>query len=176
MKDHVMTIQHDSKTPSAGKPFPLGWGFAVLLVIAVWMAAFVLRGGGGEKEVIVGWSDGMPAGQQLAQEADKPMVVFFTASWCGYCQVLKKNVLTQAEVQSQLQADFVPVQIDLTDQSASNPNASVASEYGVRFLPTIIAMTPEGQPIAVYGGEDEVSTFTGWLSSVSNRDEPVSLR
>lgn len=169
-----MNISTDEQALAAKRRVPVGWIVAVLLVIVAWLGAYALRGGG-EKQVIAGWADGMPAGQQLAQEADKPMVVLFTAGWCGYCQVLKKNVLTNAEVQAQLQADFVPVQIDLTDQSASNPNMAVASEYGVRGLPTVIAMTPDGVPIAVYRGDD-VSSFTEWLNSVSNRDEPVSLR
>lgn len=161
-----MNTQQDNPITSASRPFPIGWGFAVLLVIVVWMAAFALRGGG-EKEIMTGWVDGMPAGQQLAQEADKPMVVMFTAGWCGPCQSLKKNVLTKAEVHEQLQADFVPVQIDLTDQSANNPNMAVASEYGVRGYPTILAMTPDGKVIEAYGGNRTVTSFNAWLSRLA---------
>ncbi len=146
--------------------FPIGWVVAVLLVLAACAGAHALRGGG-SKDIMLGWVDGMPAGQQLAQEADKPMVVLFTASWCPPCQSLKKNVLTKGEVSDALKAGFIPVQIDLTDRSASNPNLDVAQQYGVQGIPTVIAMTPEGEPIGTYAGGDLVETFTGWLDRMA---------
>lgn len=125
---------------------------------------------------MAGWADGMSAGQQLAQEADKPMVVLFTAGWCGPCQQLKKKVLANSAVQDALQADFIAVQIDLTDRSASNPNVETAQRYGVSGIPTVIAMTPEGEPIEKYLGGNSVTSFTGWLDRLSNQNASASLR
>lgn len=141
---------------------PIGWIVAVLLVVAAWAGAYALRGGG-DKAVMSGWADGLPAGQALAEEADQPMVVLFTAGWCSPCQQLKKNVLTKAKVHDALQASFVPVQIDLTDQSANNPNLEVAQHYGVQGIPTVLAMTAEGQTIDMYKGAQTVEDFTAWL-------------
>ena len=165
----------DAQDHSMKRGLPIGWVVAVLLVIVAWAGAHALRGGGG-KEVMSGWADGMPAGQQLAQEADKPMVVLFTAGWCPPCQSLKKNVLAKGEVNDALQAGFVPVQIDLTDRSANNPNLAVAQQYGVQSIPTVIAMTSDGEPIGAYGGGDSVTTFTGWLDRMSSNDASASLR
>jgi thiol:disulfide interchange protein len=145
---------------------PIGWIIAVLLVVAAWAGAYALRGGG-EKHVMEGWADGMPAGQQLAKEADKPMVVLFTAGWCPPCQQLKKEVLTTGEVRDALRAGFVPVQIDLTDQSASNPNLAIAQQYGIGGIPSVIAMTPDGQPIEAYNGDRTPASFTAWLSRLA---------
>lgn len=145
---------------------PIGWIIAVLLVVAAWAGAYALRGGG-TKHVMDGWADGMPAGQQLAQETDKPMLVLFTAGWCPPCQQLKKNVLTKGEVSDALRAGFVPVQIDLTDQSASNPNMAVAQQYGVQGIPTVMVMTPDGKPIEAYGGAYTTDDFTAWLSRLA---------
>lgn len=145
---------------------PIGWIVAVLLVAVAWAGAYALRGSG-EKEVVAGWADGMVAGQTLAEEADKPMVVFFTAGWCPPCKLIKKNVMAKSEVSDALQAGFVPVQIDLTDQSANNPNLATAQQYGVRGIPTIIAMTPKGEPIDVYGGGPKPAAFIGWLEQLS---------
>ena len=165
-----METQDHSVKPAAS----IGWIVAVLLVIVAWAGAYALRGGG-DKEVMPGWADGMPAGQQLAQDTDKPMVVLFTASWCGPCQSLKSNVLTKGDVNEALQNNFVPVQIDLSDQSPGNPNVAVAQQYGVTGIPTVIAMTPDGEPIGVYGG-DSASAFVGWLDRMSSEDSSVSLR
>jgi len=158
-----MSVSTHDQALAAQRPFRIGWVVAVLLVVAAGVVAGALRGGG-EKAIMPGWADGMPAGQQLAEKADKPMVVMFTAGWCGSCQQLKKKVLTKAEVHEQLQADFVPVQIDLTDRSSSNPNMAVAQQYGVQGIPTVIAMTPAGEPIEVYGGGNDVAQFQSWLS------------
>ncbi|MEM6506054.1 MAG: thioredoxin fold domain-containing protein [Planctomycetota bacterium] len=143
-----------------------GWVVAVLLVVVAWAGAYALRGGG-SGEVMAGWADGMPAGQQLAKEADKPMVVLFTAGWCPPCRALKNNVFTDGGVQQALQAGFVPVQIDLTDQSAANPNMEVAAKYGVRGIPTVLAMTPDGVPFAEYAGGDSTGAFNQWLDGLS---------
>lgn len=151
------------------------WIVAVAVVILAWLGAHALRGGGG-KEVMPGWADGMPAGQRLAQEADKPMVVLFTAGWCPPCQALKKDVLTKDEVRDALQAGFVPVQIDLTDQSADNPNIEVAQRYGVQGIPTVIAMTPDGRPIEAYYGDHTRAAFTDWLSGLRSNEASASLR
>lgn len=168
------TLQ-EQQAADASRPMPIGWIVAVLLVIGAWMGAYALRGGG-EKEVMAGWADGMSAGQQLAQEADKPMVVLFTAGWCGPCQQLKKKVLANSAVQDALQADFIAVQIDLTDRSTSNPNVETAQRYGVSGIPTVIAMTPEGEPIEKYLGGNSVTSFTGWLDRLSNQNASASLR
>lgn len=157
--------QYESST-NRRWPASMGWGAALLLVIAAWAVAFVLRGGSGEKVVIEGWVDGLEAGQAQAAEADQPMVVLFTAGWCGPCQNLKHDVLSRPEVVEALQADFVPVQIDLTDRSSANPNLQVAQRYGVGGIPTIIAMSPDGETIARYDGGRSVESFTGWLEAI----------
>ena len=141
----------------------IGWAVAVLLVIGAWAGAYALRGGG-EKHVMDGWADGMPAGQRAAQAADKPMVVLFTAGWCPPCQALKKDVLTKGQVHAALQADFVPVQIDLTDTSSENPNTAVAGQYGVQGIPMVLAMTSTGEVIEAYRGKHDVASFTAWLT------------
>lgn len=135
------------------------WIVAVLLVMAAWAGAFALRGSG-EKEVIPGWADGMPAGLALAEDADKPMVLLFTAGWCGPCQSLKKNELANNDVHNALMAGYVPVQIDLTDQSPRNPNMEVAQRYGIEFLPTVVVTTPEGDVIEKHIGKHTAPWFS----------------
>eukprot|EP00752_Nemacystus_decipiens_P015114 g13466.t1 len=158
----------DSQAMQTKPAFPIGWVLAVLLVLGVWAGAYALRGGG-SGEVMAGWADGMSAGQALAEDADKPMMVLFTAGWCPPCQQLKKHVLSKPEVNDALQAGFVPVQIDLTQQSG-NPNMQVAQQYGVTGIPAVIVMTPEGERIQAYAmpidGPD-AAHFMGWLDGLS---------
>lgn len=144
---------------------PMGWAFAVLFVAAIWAVACSTRSG--DASVMTGWADGIEQGKALAQEADKPMIVLFTAGWCPPCQQLKKNVLTQGEVDAALRAGFVPVQVDLTDSSPSNPNLATAQRYGVQGIPAVIAMNADGEPIEAYRGGPAQASFIDWLSRMA---------
>lgn len=155
-------MEEPTHTPKSTAP--IIWIVAVLLVFAAWAGAVALRG---EKQVLAGWADGMPTGQQLAQEADKPMIVLFTATWCGPCQKLKKNVLTQPEVHNKLQAGFVPVQIDMTDQSSANPNLPVQQQYQVGGYPTVVAMSPTGEWIESFQDDRTPARFLAWLDRMA---------
>lgn len=155
-----MSDQADNQVMQASRGPSFVWIVAVLLVVVAWAGAIAMRG---EKQVLVGWTDGMPTGQQLAQESDRPMIVLFTATWCGPCQTLKKNVLSQPAVQDALQAGFVPVQIDMTDQSSANPNAQVAQHYNITGYPTVVAISPNGEWIEAFEGDRTPERFMAWL-------------
>lgn len=138
---------------------------AGVVVLLVWVGAVVVRGGG-EKAVLPGWQDGMEAGLTAAAVNDRPMVVLFTAGWCRPCQVFKKRVLSTLEVRDALRGGYVPVQVDLTDQSSANPNVLLAQAYGVSGLPTVIAMTREGERIEAFVGERSPGAFVDWLEGL----------
>lgn len=142
------------------------WPAAIVLVLLAWAGAFALRGGG-EKQVLAGWQDGLDAGQAEAAALDRPMVLLFTAGWCGPCQQFKHDVLTRPAAEEALQARFVPVQIDLTDNSARNPNMQVATNYGVSRIPTVLALSKDGERIGSFKTQGTtVEGFVAWLDRV----------
>lgn len=145
------------------RPSRWGWGAALLLVVVAWGAAFALRHGG-EKVELVGWVDGLEAGQAQAAEMGRPMLVLFTADWCGYCQVLKREVFSRPEIDRALRERFVPVIVDATDSSAVE---SVLLRYDVKSLPTVIAMTSEGEAIDRFSGSKPIDWVGPWLESVA---------
>jgi len=83
---------------------------------------------------------------------------------------MKQQVLLQNQVKSELTDRFVAVQIDLTDQSADNPNAATAQTYQVRGIPTVFAMTPEGKVIGTYPGGPSPDAFLAWLNGIEVPD------
>ena len=45
---------------------------------------------------------------QEAQQQDKPLVLWLTAFWCGYCQRMDDTTLSNDEVIALLNAFFIP--------------------------------------------------------------------
>lgn len=166
-------MNDSAQDKSFGEPRParVGWGIAVAMVVLAWIGAYAMRSG--EKVVIEGWQDGLDAGIAQAQATDRPMVALFTASWCGPCQQFKHKVLADPAVQAQLAEDFVPVQIDLTDTSSSNPNRAVAEQYGVQGIPRIMALSKAGEVVGVYTDDWTPALFRQWLDRVA-QDELAS--
>lgn len=161
-----MDTDHHNPTPRTGRPVWLIWALAIVLVMTAWGAAIALRGTS-EPVVIEGWVEGMDDGQAKAKDLDRPMIVMFTADWCPPCQQFKKKVLTQPEVKQALDDGFVAVKIDMTDTSSSNPNNKVAGKYGISGIPTLLAMSPDGEVIGKYTARQRsVETFNDWLASV----------
>ena len=142
------------------------WFLAIAVVVIAWAGAFALRGGDEDVE-LDGWSHGLDEGKARAQEQDRPMVVLFTATWCGPCQLLKQKVLNQPEVASALQAGFVPVKVDMSDARMDDP---LIKQYDLRGWPTLIAMTPEGKEIKRIEGltksAQSPESFNDWLASI----------
>lgn len=53
-----------------------------------------------------------------------------------------------------LLASFVPIAVDLSDRSPSNPAVEVARKYGIRYLPDLRILSPEGDFVATIDSSD----------------------
>jgi len=63
----------------------------------------------------------------------KPVLLVFTASWCGPCQMMKKEVYPSKEVQ-EVAGDFEWRFVDID----ADENRSLVSRYSVRSVPTYV--------------------------------------
>jgi thiol:disulfide interchange protein len=82
--------------------------------------------------------DGYAAGVQAAAVQRKPMLLFFTASWCGYCHQLAAEAFTDEAV-VKLSEQFVCVLID------ADREPGVCQQFQVRGYPTIQFVSSRGQ-------------------------------
>lgn len=165
-RDHPTDPPQPPANPPRRKKFGWGWLVAVTLVALAWAGAFALRGGGEEVQ-LEGWAHGLEEGQAQAKAQDKPMLVMFTATWCGPCQVMKQNVLTRPAVDEALKAGFVPVKVDMSN---AGPGDALVQQYGLSGWPTLIAMSPEGEEIkrieGLAGPAKSPDTFIDWLDAI----------
>ena len=128
----------DSKSLPKGKPFFHFWrcfwlSFLVVSLAYAWYCFYVPSNG-------VAWADNYTVAQQQAVQSGKPMILFFTGQWCVPCRIMKRNVWADQQVTATVNAEFIPVLIDVDD-----PNSGEAmTHYRVGVTPITIVVDSKG--------------------------------
>jgi len=88
----------------------------------------------------IAWNDYTP-GMALAGEEGKNIFLYFHASWCGYCTKLKKETFSDDRIKAYLNDHFVSIGVD------TEKREKLAQQWGVRGLPTLWFLEPDGTKI-----------------------------
>jgi thioredoxin 1 len=91
-----------------------------------------------------------------AGQANKPVLLDFTASWCPPCRVMKHEVWPDNAVTNAVRGHYIPVLLDVDDPKT----ASVAKRYSVNGIPAIVVVDAKG----------DVQHQAGYLSSAQMVD------
>ncbi len=149
--------------------------YAVVLVFALWMGAqwvrydaparkkLLVRGSAVALAAVAGWfmlrpsaptatpfAPYTPAAVTAAREAERPVLVKFTAAWCTSCFLIEQRVYDDPAVAAALAAaNVLPLKADVTDR------ASAAGEFLYDRLhaapPLTLIYPPKGPPIPLVG-------------------------
>jgi thiol:disulfide interchange protein len=84
--------------------------------------------------------NGYSAGIEAAKAQHKPVLLFFTATWCHFCHQLAAEAFTDVAVVN-LSERFVCVLID------ADREPEVCQQFQVRNYPTIQFISTRGQPL-----------------------------
>lgn len=109
------------------------------------------------------WREGYDAALADAKRSGKPVVLDFTAEWCGACKVLDKQAFADPGVSRTLTSDFVAVRVDCDRER------EVAERFGVRKLPTLIVVSPDGVELARRTGSAGAAEIAQWLNPLKSR-------
>lgn len=94
-----------------------------------------------------------------AKATGKPVFAVFSASWCPPCQGYKRGALADDKVAQWLEANTVPVYVDVDEQ----PNA--ARKLDVSSIPATFMLSPTGEVSAKAVGPLSTKDLLGWLDS-----------
>jgi thiol:disulfide interchange protein len=114
------------------------------------------------------WRTNFSEAQSIAASEDKPILVYFWATWCTYCEEYNEKVYPDPAVRSQLD-DFVLVAVNVDNDAASA--ARLQQEYDVNYPPQHVAITPDGEVLLKMPGYASTDAFVANLQTAKGRSE-----
>lgn len=111
------------------------------------------------------WRTDFASASAEAKRTGKPMLLDFSATWCGPCQEMRRTTWSDRQVAQELDG-YIPVQVDL-DQ-----NQALAQQFAVSGIPHLDLLNPNGQVVASTEGEMDPDEFHAWLASSRNGSAP----
>ena len=107
----------------------------------------------------VRWSQGYTEAQELSVQTDKPIILFFTATWCSPCRIMKRNVWADEQVATEVNERFIPVML-----YADDPNATdVFNRYSVNGTPVTVITDSQGNVLDWVSGNVAKEDFLKFI-------------
>lgn len=107
----------------------------------------------------VNWQKDLNTATKLAEQTQKPLMIQFTASWCGYCHKMTRETFRDEKVVSKINNCVVAVQVDF------DANRRLANTLGVKALPTTVVIL-EANDVRLWEGYQSIAKFTSNLDKV----------
>jgi thioredoxin-like negative regulator of GroEL len=124
-------------------------GFAVLIGLS-WMR---------RSHEQIPWRTDYASALRESRATGKPMLLDFTAEWCGPCQDMRRTTWSDPAVAHALRG-YVPVQINL------DAHPDLATQFGVSAIPHLVIVGNDGSVVSAEEGELSPEQFQQWLAAV----------
>lgn len=111
----------------------------------------------------VTWEKDFSEGMRRARAAQRPALVDFWATWCGWCKVMDREVYANPQVAAAL-AGYVCIKVDVD----KDPDTAFAFHIG--SLPRAIVIDPEGRMVGDRIGYLPVDQFLAFLADAAGTD------
>ncbi|MEO7327746.1 MAG: cytochrome c biogenesis protein CcdA [Minicystis sp.] len=117
-------------------------------------------------EQILNWEHSEQEASNRARTEKRPLMVDFTADWCGACKELAKHTFSDPRVMAQAtKAKFIAVKVDATNDEDPQVDA-VKSKYKVVGLPTVVIYDSTGKERKRFNEFVEPEPFLAAISGI----------
>jgi len=128
------------------KPFPF-------ILISMIVGSLAVRA-----EIPAGWSTNFAATMASAEAAQQPVLVFFTAGWCGPCKLMARLTLTDPTIVAAISSvEHVAIDID--------EHPDLATKHHVNAVPTFMMLLTADDELIRATGFQPVADFLPWLTN-----------
>ena len=104
------------------------------------------------------WSTNLAEMLKTAREKKQPVLLDFSATWCGPCKRMEQTTLQDQAVLQQLDR-FAKVSIDLDE------NHALAQQHRVEAVPTFLILSADGEEVLRGTGYMKPDQFVRWLTN-----------
>jgi len=113
----------------------------------------------------VRWVSGsLDSALSQAKKQNKKVMAFVFATWCEYCSVMEKDVLSLPEISDYINASYIPVRLENSSVEA----AGVREKYYVSSYPTFLFLKGDGSEFDRIVGQVEKETFLSTIKKIYN--------
>ncbi len=91
------------------------------------------------------WYNSYDDALAIAQEEDKPIIIYFWASWCKWCRLIEGEVFMDSEVHEMLNNSFVLAASNLDFEK------DMSSRFGIQNSGLILFLDKEGNTLQTVG-------------------------
>jgi len=137
----------------------------MLAIVALLSGVYWWIGRPAPMPVFFGQSFSLDDAMALAEKDDKVVFAYATADWCAPCQQFKRGALSDKRVIDWMQANAVPVYIDIDD----NPDDAI--RLGVGPIPASFVIA-ERKIVDSTAGPRSADQFLAWLERARQRVQP----
>ncbi|HEY2409106.1 MAG TPA: cytochrome c biogenesis protein CcdA [Polyangiaceae bacterium] len=113
---------------------------------------------------LIAWEHQVDEARARAQRESRPLLVDFTASWCGACKELDKVTFSSPDVAPEM-ARFVTVKVDASNDDDPKVEATLAY-FKVVGLPTVVIFDSQGKEAKRYNDFVPPETFLSGIRAV----------
>ena len=107
------------------------------------------------------WVSNITSIQELPKNSNKNTLLFFTGKWCSPCQIMKREVFADNEVEKIVNSQVTPVMIDIDNPSTEG----LVKYYKIGATPTTIIVDSQGKVLDYAVGKIEKKKFLEMLSN-----------
>lgn len=92
-----------------------------------------------DRDLSIQWRTDLRLVQRESLETGLPILMKFSASWCGPCIRMKSETFTDRELAGMINTHFIPVEVD-TDE-----NPRLVRQLRIDSVPTTLVISPQGE-------------------------------